>query len=88
MRGARVSYLTPARRVLMSDPRDLTPVTFDLDTHELERLSAVLHACGDNLSLVSMHAAECDARRMLYTGLNPDQRAIYQRLTEAGIINN
>ena len=67
---------------------DLTAFNVDLEGHELTRLSAVLTACGDNLRLVSMHAADCDARRLLYSSLNPDQRAIYQRLTEAGIINN
>ena len=67
---------------------DLTAFNVDLEGHELTRLSAVLTACGDNLRLVSMHAAECDARRMLYTGLDAEQRAIYQKLTEAGILNH
>jgi hypothetical protein len=66
---------------------DLTNVTFDLEGHELARLSAVLTAAADNLSLVTMHALECDARRMLYGGLDAEQRAIYQQLTEAGILN-
>lgn len=66
---------------------DLTPVTFDFDGHELTRLSAVLTACGDNLNLVSMHAAECDARRLLYSSLSPEQRAIHKKLTEAGILS-
>ena len=47
-----------------------------------------LTACGDNLNLVSMHAAECDARRLLYSSLNPEQRRTYQQLTEAGILND
>lgn len=67
----------------MSDP---TPVTFDLENHELTRLSAVLHACADNLNLVTLHAAECDARRLLYSSLDANQRRIHQQLTEAGIL--
>ena len=67
---------------------DLTDMAFDFGTHELTRLSAVLTACGNNLNLVTMHAAECDARRLLYSSLNPEQRRIYQQLTEAGILND
>lgn len=66
----------------------LTPMEFDLTDHELTRLSAVLNACATNLNLVTMHAAECDARRLLYSSLNPEQRAIHQQLTEAGILND
>ena len=65
---------------------NLTDVTFDLTDHELTRLSAVLTACADNLSLVTMHAAECDARRLLYSSLDANQRRIHQQLTEAGIL--
>lgn len=53
---------------------DSTPVTFDLENHELTRLSAVL-------------TAECDARRLLYSSLDANQRRIHQQLTEAGILN-
>ena len=66
---------------------NLTPMSFDFDGHELTRLSAVLTACGDNLNLVTLHAAECDARRLLYSSLSPEQRAIHKQLTEAGILN-
>ena len=65
---------------------NLTDVTFDFADHELTRLSAVLTACADNLSLVTMHAAECDARRLLYSSLDANQRRIHQQLTEAGIL--
>jgi hypothetical protein len=65
---------------------DLTPVTFDFDSHELARLAAVLSACSHDLDLLTMHQNECDARRLLYTNLSPEQRAIHQQLTDAGIL--
>jgi hypothetical protein len=64
----------------------LTPVTFDFDSHELTRLAAVLAACSDDLDLLTMYQDECDARRMLYSSLNAEQRAIHQQLTDAGIL--
>lgn len=66
----------------------LTPMEFDLTSHELTRLSAVLAACAADLDLLTMHANECDARRLLYSGLDPEQRRIHQQLTEAGILND
>jgi hypothetical protein len=65
----------------------LTPVEFDFDSHELARLAAVLSACPDDLDLITMHQNECDARRLLYSSLSPEQRAIHQQLTDAGILN-
>ena len=62
------------------------PFALDLDTHELTRLSAVLTACGDNLDLVTMHATESTARRLLYSNLSPEQRRIYGELHEAGVL--
>lgn len=66
----------------------LTPVTFNLYTHELTRLSAVLTACTADLDLLTLHANECDAHKRLYSNLNPEQRCIHQQLTEAGILND
>ena len=67
---------------------DLTEFNVDLDGHELTRLSAVLTACAADLDLLTMHANECDARKRLYNGLDPEQRRIHQQLTEAGILGN
>jgi hypothetical protein len=65
---------------------DLTPVTFDFSNHELARLAAVLAACSDDRDLITMHQNECDARRMLYSSLDAEQRRIHQQLTDAGIL--
>jgi hypothetical protein len=65
---------------------DLTPVTFDLSGHETARVAAVLAACSDDLDLLTMHQDECDARRLLYSSLNAEQRAVHQQLTDAGIL--
>jgi hypothetical protein len=65
---------------------DLTEMTFTFDDHELARVVTVLSACED-LDLVSMHAGECDARRLLYSSLDLEQRAIYRQLNEAGILS-
>lgn len=68
------------------DMSELTEMTFTFDDHELTRVATVLSAC-DDLDLVSMHASECDARRLLYSSLDPGQRVIYRQLTEAGILS-
>jgi hypothetical protein len=65
---------------------DLTEFNVDFDDHELTRLSAVLTAC--DLDLLTMYHAEVDARRLLYGSLSPEQRAIHQQLSEAGILND
>lgn len=65
---------------------DLTPVTFDFDSHELARLATVLSACSHDLDLLTMHQDECDARRLLYSGLDAEQRAVHQQLTDASIL--
>lgn len=65
---------------------ELASFTFDLDAHELTRLTAVLTACGDQFDLLTMHNDEVDARRVLYGSLSVEQRVIHQQLTEAGIL--
>jgi len=64
----------------------LTEITFDLTGNETARVAAVLAASPDNMDLLTMYYDECDARRMLYSSLNPEQRAIHQQLTNAGIL--
>jgi hypothetical protein len=63
---------------------DLVPFEIDLTAHELTRLSAVLSAC--DFDLVEMHRSECEATRMLYSGLDEKQLAIHQQLVEAGVL--
>lgn len=65
---------------------NLTPVAFDLSGHETTRVAAVLAACSDDLDLLTMYYDEADARRLLYSSLSPEQRAIHQQLTDAGIL--
>jgi len=65
---------------------ELTPVIFDLSGHETARVSAVLAACSDDMDLLTMYHAEVDARRMLYSSLDAEQRAIHRQLTQAGIL--
>jgi hypothetical protein len=64
----------------------LTPVDFNFDNHELVRLAAVLSACSPDLDLLTMYYNECDAHRLLYSRLSPEQRAIHRQLTDAGIL--
>lgn len=66
---------------------ELTPVEFDLSGHETARAAAVLAACSDDLDLLALYHAEVDARRMLYSSLDAEQRRIHQQLTEAGILS-
>lgn len=61
-------------------------VVFDFTNHETARVAAVLAACSDQLDLITMYEAEVEARRMLYGGLSPEQRAIHRQLTDAGIL--
>ena len=74
----------PANRVMTH----LTEVAFDLSGHETARVAAVLAACSDDMDLLAVYNAECDARRMLYGSLSPEQRAVHQQLTDAGILGN
>lgn len=66
---------------------ELTDIAFDLTGHETARVAAILAACADDLDLLTMYHAECDARRLLYTSLSPEQRAVHQQLTDAGILS-
>lgn len=62
-------------------------VAFDIDLagHEQARLAAHLTASTD-LDLLAVFADECLAARMLYSNLDPAQRAIYAQLEQAGIL--
>jgi hypothetical protein len=65
---------------------ELTPIAFDLSGHETARVAAVLAACADDMDLLAMYHAECDARRMLYSSLDAEQRAIHKQLVDDGIL--
>lgn len=65
---------------------ELVDWSLDLAAHEQTRVAAVLTAVGDQLNLLDMYHNECDATRMLYSGLSLEQWKIYDQLVEAGVI--
>jgi hypothetical protein len=65
---------------------DLMPFVFDLTTHEIRRITAVLDAMPD-WDPAGVLAAEAEAHSLLYSGLNAEQRSIYGRLCEAGVLD-
>lgn len=67
---------------------ELVEFTVDLTGWEQQRVATVLTAAGDQLDLHTMYWDECDAHRILYTGLSPEQWAIYDHLTAAGVLND
>ena len=69
-------------------PPELVDFTLDLAAHEQTRVAAVLSAAGDQLDLVDMYYNECDATRMLYSGLSPEQWKIYDQLVAAGVLGD
>ena len=73
-------------RALPEPDRDGAPShVFDLTAHEQHRLASVLAATPD-LDPASVLATETEAHRMLYSGLDAQQQAIYQMLVEAGVL--
>ena len=65
---------------------ELVDWTMDLAGHEQARLAAHLTASIADLDLLAVYSDECRAARMLYSGLDPVQRAIYAQLEQAGIL--
>jgi Family of unknown function (DUF6400) len=65
---------------------DHTAYVFDLTVNEQRRLAAVLDATPD-FDPVTVFAAEAEAYRMLYSGLDAEQQAAYQLLVDAGALN-
>lgn len=59
---------------------------FDVTAHEQRRLAAVYAATDDFDPGVAL-AEETEAYRMLYSGLDAEQRAAYQLLLEAGVLS-
>lgn len=58
----------------------LVPFNIDLTAHEAARLAAVLDALGSHWDPSKIYVGEAEARRMLYTHLDPDQQATYNVL--------
>jgi hypothetical protein len=65
---------------------NLVPFTIDLTAHEGARLAAVLDALGPHWDPTEIYTGEAEARRMLYTHLDPDQQATYDVLVAAGVL--
>jgi hypothetical protein len=63
-------------------------VSFDVDltAHEGTRLAAVLEALGPDWDPAEVYQGEAEAYRMLYTGLDAGQRAIYHELVVNGVL--
>jgi hypothetical protein len=57
----------------------------DLAAHEQRRLAAVFAATPD-LDPGRVLADEAEAHRLLYSGLDAEQRATYRMLVEAGVL--
>jgi hypothetical protein len=65
---------------------DHTAYVFDLTVHEQRRLAAVLDATPDFDPSAAL-SAESEAYRILYSGLDAEQQAIYWLLVDAGAID-
>ncbi|WP_433276059.1 DUF6400 family protein [Pseudonocardia xinjiangensis] len=72
-------------RPLPLAPPGLTSHSFDLGAHEQRRLAAVLDAMPD-LDVLAVLDAETQAHRMLYSGLDAEQRSTYRMLVDAGVL--
>jgi hypothetical protein len=68
------------------DGTDLVPFIFDLTAHEIRRMTAVLDATPD-WDPAAVLAAEVEAHSMLYSGLNTEQRSVYDLLCEEGVLD-
>lgn len=64
----------------------LVSFNIDLTAHEGTRLAAVLEALGPHWDPAEVYASEAEARRMLYTHLDPDQQAAYALLIADGAL--
>jgi hypothetical protein len=65
---------------------DLHAIEFDLVRDEGRRRAAVVAALGDEWDPVAVLADEDEAYRLLYSGLDEEQTAIYRRLEAAGVL--
>jgi hypothetical protein len=65
---------------------NLHAIEFDLIRDEGRRRAAVVAALGDAWDPVAVMAEEDEAHRLLYSGLDEEQTAVYQRLEAAGVL--
>ncbi|MDQ2880306.1 MAG: DUF6400 family protein [Actinomycetota bacterium] len=64
----------------------LKPFFFDLTAHEICRMTAVLDAMPD-WDPAAVLAAEAEAHSLLYSGLNTEQRSVYDLPCEEGVLD-
>jgi hypothetical protein len=65
---------------------NLHVMEFDLTADEARRRAAVVAAMGEEWDPVAVLAQEDEAHRLLYSGLDEEQTAIYDRLAAAGML--
>lgn len=58
----------------------------DLTRDEARRRAEVIAALGEEWDPVAVFEGEQDAYRLLYSGLDEEQTAIYRRLVAAGVL--
>lgn len=61
-------------------------IAFDLSSHETRRRAAVVAALGVDWDPPAVMRAEQEAHDLLYSGLDPRQREIYDMLVAAGVL--
>ncbi len=77
---------TTPRNSHPGDGTDLMPFVFDVTEHEIHRMTAVLDAMS-GWDPAAVLAAEVEAHSLLYSGLNTEQRSIYDLLCEEGVLD-
>jgi hypothetical protein len=77
--------LERVRPLPLAPPGGLASHSFDLGAHEQRRLAVVLEAMPD-LDVLAVLDSEAQAHRMLYSGLDAEQRATYRMLLDAGVL--
>ncbi|MEU5304756.1 DUF6400 family protein [Streptomyces noursei] len=79
--GADISRVTG-----ISGDGSLGTFEFDFAGHEARRRAEIVAALGDDWDPVAVLAGEAEAQRLLYSGLDTDQQALYARLVAAGVL--
>lgn len=70
----------------MSGSQNEFTFEFELDSDEMRRRAEVVRALGDDWDPVAILDGEQAAYDLLYSGLDPQQQAIYQQLVHAGVL--
>lgn len=68
------------------NPADLIPFGIDLTFEEARRRAEVVTALGPDWDPVAVLRGEEEAYALLYSGLDAEQQATYDRLVAAGVL--